>query len=283
MNSLALDLGGTKIEVCRVINNQKARLLKKYPTDRKIVGTPLFLTELKKIINKHLTAQDKKICLASKGLVSKGKLLKTSLFGQDNFPLAEILTKEFKRPCFVENDVVCMALAENQLGQATKAQSFILLNLGTGLRLAFIHNGQLINGFNNQAGEISLLKAPGLAGGLEKGVSGNGLTNIYQKITKQKKSAKEILTAAKQDKNAQQAIKIFQKRLADLLTAISLFYNPELIVIDGSLKKSANKFLPQAQKIYQAQTGKPFHFRKIEISHLQYSACLGAVMASLKK
>ena len=273
MNALALDIGGTKIDVCHITRNYQTTAHRRYSSQTTRAGTPAFLEDIKIIIKDNLKPNDKKICLSFNCAVFNGTVVTSSLLSSNNLPLNRILSKTFGRPCFIENDVKCMALAERVFGKGKYVENLVLINIGTGLAITAITEGKLLRGYRNQAGEIGSL--------FEHTVSGRGLACIYKTFKKNKtKTAEEIFQSDKSDSKARRAITFFQTQLGELLKTASLFYNPELLILTGSVTKSAPAFLSKAIVHYRSNTSPYFHARKIEVSRLRHSACLGAVLSS---
>jgi len=72
-----------------------------------------------------------------------------------NAALGESLKRNFKNPIFLENDAVCSAWAEHQLGITKNSHSITCLTQETGIGIGLIINGQIYRGATGVAGEIT--------------------------------------------------------------------------------------------------------------------------------
>lgn len=71
------------------------------------------------------------------------------------FPLRERLEREFrKRPVFVHNDAVALAVGEHWQGSAKGATSMIAVTVSTGIGAGLILNNKIFHGKSGQAGHI---------------------------------------------------------------------------------------------------------------------------------
>jgi len=281
---LTIDVGGTKIEVCKLDQNYQITDSQKIDTQGLKVGSLDFIDELKKIIINNLDADIEKIGVSFKAAVNNGVITYATLLGgKVNYELEKEFKKEFGVKVKLENDVNAMAIAESKIGKGQDLHSFVLLNLGTGIKLAYFNNGKFINGFTGNTGEISQKEiiVPELKNKVIKIdflVSGQGIENIYKELCGKEMKAKDIFAKTNDDPRAKETIEIFIKYFSQLLTDISYFYNPEKIIITGSVKKSADHFLDKAVKIYKEKTMDIFHFKEIEISEQDHCAGLGCVL-----
>lgn len=278
---LALDIGGTKIDCCRIGDDFSVTFLARHSSETPRKGTRRFLEDIKEIIRTHLVPADGGIALSINSAVHRNKILIGSIFGGANVPLAETVEKAFRVPCVIENDVKCMALAEYRFGAMSKAQSFAFINIGTGLAVAYVEEGRLVRGSSNQAGEIGelnrLLGAHGVLG-VPAVVSGKGIAAMYRSLSGTLKTPEEIFRSSADDPHIRETLRVFERGLVELLRGIGYFYNPEAVVFSGSVMKSAAPVLSRALALYRKETFAPFRFRKVARSRLRYGACLGAAL-----
>jgi len=280
---LAIDIGGTKIEICKFTKSYELTTSKKYKTKDYPIYKIDFLSSIEKIISENLEEKIIKIGISFNCVVKNGVILHSSLLGGSvNYPLVEKFSQKFKLPICLENDVNAMAISENKFGKGKNLQSFILLNLGTGIRPSFVYENKLIDGFTGNTGEISQreIVVPELNNKIYKidnFLSGRGISNIYFDLSGKNLDAKTIFDSQNKDDYAKKTISIFIDYFAKFLIDISYFYNPEKIIINGSLKKSATYFLPQSLKKYKNNTYKFFHFKEIVLSEIDNGACLGVI------
>lgn len=150
-------------------------------------------------------------------------------------PLKAILEDEFKVPVSVSNDVNCFILGEHQFGLVMGMKNVVGVSSGTGLGAGIIINNQLFNGNNCGAGEIGLL--PYLDHNIEYYASGN-LFRVFYDTTAEEAHQRAMHGNAE----ALNHWKEFGVHLAEALKCVVYAYDPEAIVLGGSLSKAFNYF-----------------------------------------
>ncbi len=143
----------------------------------------------------------------------------------------EIFESRYRVPLHVQNDANCFALAEKYYGQGKNVNSFIGLIVGTGIAGGIILNDQLYSGPNGMAGEFGMMGY--LDHYYEYYCCGQFFDHIYSI------SAKKAATQAESgDKNALLMWKAFGSHLGKAIEAILYAYDPEKIILGGSVSKS---------------------------------------------
>lgn len=172
--------------------------------------------------------------------------------------LKEILESTFNIPVFVNNDVNCFVLGEYQFGVAKNYQSVVGVCIGTGIGTGIIINNQLYSGFNCGAGEIGHL--PYLDQDLEFYVSGN----FFQK--KYGLSAVDAsIKMATSPLEGQSMWEDYGRHLAHAMMAIVYSYDPEAIVLGGSLAKAFPYFEKQMKSVMKERFAYPESLKKLKI------------------
>lgn len=278
---LSVDIGGTKIEICKFNRNYKVISCRKISTSSLSIGKIDFLEDLEKIVLNEITSEVERVGVSFNCCVHNGRILHSSLLGGGvNYDLEKNFSKKLELPVKLENDVNAMALAEKKFGGLGRCNSFVLINLGTGIRLAHFSGGKINAGFSGLGGEISqkLMNFDNEKLRVDDFVSGKGISKIFLRLSGKNLTAEEVFLFCKKDNNAKKAIQIFSKGFSEILQDVSYFYNPEIVVINGSLKKSAHLFLNESIRRYQEKTNPSFYFRKVVISKLDHAACLGSII-----
>lgn len=142
-----------------------------------------------------------------------------------------LLEDRYGLPTWVNNDANCFALAEQHFGAGRGMSSFIGLIIGTGMAGGVIIDGKLYEGRNCGAGEFGMMGY--LDHYYEYYSSGQFFSNVYGI------SGKEAAQRAQQ--NDPTAIAMWQEfggHLGRAFEAILLAYDPELIVLGGSVGKA---------------------------------------------
>jgi len=186
-------------------------------------------------------------------------------------PLKAILEERYAVPVLVNNDANCFALGERHFGKGVGRQSLIGLILGTGFAGGIIVDGRLYPGRNCGAGEFGMMRY--LDSVYEHYCSGQFFTrqlgesgvDLYRR-------------AAEGDQKALRAFAEFGGHLGEAVKAILYAYDPETIILGGSVRK-AFRFFEQAMWESIRSFGFPSSLRTltIAVSELEHVAILGAV------
>ncbi|WP_247236821.1 ROK family protein [Telluribacter sp. SYSU D00476] len=149
--------------------------------------------------------------------------------------LRNILEEEFGLPVFINNDVNCFTLGEHRYGLARTYSSVVGMAIGTGLGSGLITNNRLYMGHNCGAGEIGML--PYLDRNLEYYVC----SHFFEK--KHGLTAYDAQRAALRGNT--RALKIWEEfgmHLGYAIKAVIYAYDPEVIVLGGSIAKGYDFF-----------------------------------------
>lgn len=158
--------------------------------------------------------------------------------------LADILRQAFDIPVAVNNDVNCFTLGEFQHGALAGFTNAVGISCGTGLGAGIIINKELFNGANCGAGEI------GLIGYLDRTIEYYASGNLFK--VKYGMTAEEAnLKAAEGDALALRAWEEFGHHMGEAVKTVVYAYDPEAIVLGGSLSKAFSLFETPMRKAMQ--------------------------------
>ena len=169
------------------------------------------------------------------------------------------------------NDANLAALGEHWRGEAQGVGSFIALLAGNRLGAGLMDSGRLLHGHAGGAGEMSFLDdfldeggADGLATLARRwAVAGlaAGQPTVLTQMSRGRASdvTAEMVFAAAQhgDDLASQVLDRLADRFARLITMVSIFLNPELVIIGGAVAQSATVLLEPIQKRVDAMMVNP--------------------------
>ena len=267
---IGVDIGGTKIHAAQIMGNSIHQ--------QEIVRTPSGGSEsevvdvLIKTISKVLTSDCVGIGIGNPSLVDskKGIIYDTvSIPSWKEVHLKEILEAQFKIPVWVNNDANCFALGEKYFGKGKNYENFVGITLGTGLGSGIIINNKLYNGLNTGAGEIGSINYK------------DGIIEHYSAgqffLNKGKTGGDYFQEALKGNEDALLAFVEFGKNLSDAIKIVLYAFDPEAIIIGGSISNAFDFFIPSVWKgleSYMYQTA--LKNLKIEKSELDNGAVLGA-------
>lgn len=154
--------------------------------------------------------------------------------------LKEYLEDRFGKPTFINNDANCFALGEAMYGCCRGYRNVVGITLGTGVGMGIIINGQLYNGVNASAGEMSAI--PYLDSDYEHYCSSTFFTRCHGISGKD-----AAILATEGDTKALEIWKEFGTHLGKLVTAVLYAYAPEAIVFGGSIS-SAYPFFEKSMR-----------------------------------
>ena len=185
-----------------------------------------------------------------------------NLPGWRDVPLARLVSEKLGIPAWIENDANAAAVAEHRLGAGRGSRHMILVAVGTGVGGGLILDGRLYRGASGGAGEVGhMIVDPGgqicgcgRAGCLEAVASGRALDRAAAEIAAAEPQGLVAqvagregvapdarildLAAAAGDTAAQAAIRRAGTFLGAGLTNLVNLFNPEVIVVGGSVRKS---------------------------------------------
>jgi glucokinase len=235
---IGIDLGGTKVNVGLVENNTIITSKKeKLPTNCKDEWEVLnLIIKLTKEVIHNETISGIGVGVPSildrkNGIIHEVQNIPT----WKEVHLADILTKEFNVPVFIDNDANCFALGEYYFGKGKGCANFVGLTLGTGMGTGIITNNKLMGDANGGSGEFGMI--PYKDGVLEDYCSGKFFKNML-KVNGEEISKK----AAEGDIQALKAYDLFGEHLGNAIKTILYALDPEKIIVGGSIVQSAPYF-----------------------------------------
>jgi glucokinase len=183
--------------------------------------------------------------------------------------LKKFMEERYHIPVFVNNDANCFALGEYYFGKGKGSTSMIGLTVGTGVGAGIIINKKLYAGRNCGAGEFGTVDY--LDKIYEYYCSGSFFENVYGL------NGEFVFEKAKQ--GDAQMLKLYDElgeHLGNCIKMIMYTYDPELIVIGGSVRH-AYDFFEEAmwKRIRTCVYSKSAERLDIEISSLKNSGILG--------
>lgn len=173
-------------------------------------------------------------------------------------PLATLLTEQIGKPVFIENDTKAMAYGEFVTTLNEKYQDVIYVNIGWGLGVGIIINGEIYYGKNGYSGEFghihmydnNVMCHCGKKGCIETEVSGNAIhRKLIDRINEGESSllsnkvrnksiitTRDIIEAAEnEDPLCIELISQTATELGHQLAGVINMFNPEIIVLGGNL------------------------------------------------
>lgn len=245
------------------------------------------------------------------GFVDAEKGINYTFLNHSDEAVSKHISNKISIPTFIDNDSSLIALAELRFGEAIGKKNVMVINIGWGIGLGLILNGELFRGNNGFAGEFShiplftnnKLCSCGKSGCLEtetslvtiiekakEGLSSGKLSKLNTTSFEQMEPAIEAVMNAAQEGD-RFAIELFTEAGYNIGRGVAILIhilNPELVILSGR-GSSAGKVLkaPIQQAINEYCIPRLSHNTSIEISTIGYmSELIGAaalVMENLEK
>lgn len=291
MKAIGIDLGGTSIN--GGIVDENGNILKRFEHETgKGVGAKEVINRIALVVNELLTGEEgiSSIGIGSPGFIDtvNGRVL--SVGGNiENWQGTDIkgeLSLFFPNlGIFVGNDANLAGLCEGWIGASSGFDSFIMLTLGTGLGGCIYTKEQGIwYGKNYQSGELGhAILYPngrkcycGQRGCVEEYVSGTAIEELYQELTGDFKTAKEIFQIYDSDDNARGVIDDFADNLAIFISSLKNIFDPEGIVIGGGVIHARDYWWDRMLNTYENYVNDSNGMVIVPAMHLNDAGIIGA-------
>ena len=184
--------------------------------------------------------------------------------------LKSLFEEKYAVPVQVNNDANCFALGEKYFGKGQGYHSIIGLIIGTGFGAGIIVNDQLYAGVNCGAGEFGMM--PYLDSIYEHYCSGQ-----FFELHKGQTGEQLFQRAVDGEKDALQIFNEYGEHLGNGIKAILYAYDPAVIILGGSVRKSFDLFKESMWATIESFAyPESVKNLKIEVSELDNVAILGA-------
>ena len=229
--------------------------------DNTLESLDLLIQHICTFIEKHKNIRDRilQVGVNISGRVNPEEGYSFSMFNFEERPLAEILTEKIGIPVSIDNDTRAMAYGELLKGVVKGEKDVVFINLSWGLGSAFIIDGKIYTGRSGFSGEFGhfnvfdneIICRCGKKGCLETEVSGSALHRILCERVKNGQTSilsKRILTGDapltleeiveatnKEDILCIELVEEIGRKLGRYLAGLINLFNPELVVIGGTL------------------------------------------------
>jgi len=258
---IGVDVGHTNSKLVIINILQKIILERSIPTvalndaDNLLKNLKNYITDIK---NESGISQDKflGIGFAIPGLVNSQTGQSFSYLNFKGENTKSVIERIFNLPVRIENDVKAMALGEIGFGQAKNHKNVACINLGWGVGMGLILNGQIYygkSGFAGEFGHINIvdngeLCVCGLRGCLETVASGRAIGEIARKrLANGEQSQLANAYSSPDEIDAESVVKFARKGdqfciellqeaghyLGKSIGEIINLFNPELIILGG--------------------------------------------------
>ncbi len=283
---VCIDIGGTAIKYGLANEQGVFKEKKLINSEAKKCGGEGIVAKIEEIVNGYISLYDiKGIAISTAGIVDwrKGEIIYAFPEVFPNYSglhLKELVESKFGVPCCVENDVNSAALGEMWLGAGKEKKSIFCITVGTGIGGCAVHEGRIIHGASNSAGEIAYMRIPG--GTMHELATTTHLIAYVaekKKITETQLNGKVIFEWAKKgDKVAIAAIADLIEHLADGMVNIAAVLNPQMIILGGGIMAQKDYLRPLVDDALQRRLTKDI-YDKMEVDFAKLGNDAGMIGA----
>ncbi len=249
MKHIAVDLGGTKIEIILCGENVLNILERKRVPTQQYESYERLLRQIAGLIKEYLELSEDEMIIGMgiPGSISPqtGAVLGANTQCLNGQPLQSDLESLTDHQIFIENDANCFALSEALMGAGQGYEAVLGIIMGTGVGGGAVYSGKLWKGANGNASEWGhqTLKSNGIpcwcgrTGCMENYISGIGIERIYKKLSGQDCSLPEIYQKFEEENNphAQEVIQNLISDFADGVSNLITIFDPSIIIVGGGV------------------------------------------------
>ena len=156
--AIAMDQLSTRIQLVDLLNQPVSDFMM---FELKLLNNDQALTQLIEHINRYIIdsgiSKDKiaGIGVGMPGFINPIKGINYTYLDSGDKTLNQYISDETGLPTYIDNDSSLIALAEQKFGIAKSQKEVMVINLGWGIGLGMIVNGEIFRGRNGFAGEFS--------------------------------------------------------------------------------------------------------------------------------
>lgn len=156
--AVSMDQLVTRIAIMDMQNHYVTEVRKvELPLTKNSEGLPVLTDHISQIIHESGIPKSRiaGIGIGMPGFVDVKKGINYSFFETTGKSIATRISEKVGLPVYIDNDSSLIALAEFRFGAARGAKNAMIINIGWGIGLGMILNGELFRGHNGLAGEFS--------------------------------------------------------------------------------------------------------------------------------
>ena len=240
---LAFDIGGTKIAYALIDKNGD------FVNEITKIATPDTSEKIYDLLKKTISEYEADIvgvAIATAGAVDiDGKKITSHVGNLPKGYNALDFTSLSNKPVLLENDANSAGWAEFALGSAKGCQNAITLTIGTGVGSGIIVEGKLLKGKSGAAGEMhfpidSCKKRKctcGIDDCFEIYASGTALNLYAKEYMGENATSYDVIEQKNTNAKARAAFDEWHGKLLQGLVMLGNIFDPEMIVLSGSLSK----------------------------------------------
>jgi len=183
--------------------------------------------------------------------------------GWDGTPVRRMLADALQLPVFLDNNGNMGALAESRYGAGRDATSLLYCKIGSGIGSGLIIGGKIYRGTSGSAGEIGHMtvdpRGPrcdcGSIGCLEAIAGSQALLSRAQQAGATVTTIPDLIAVARAGDGAcRAALDFIAEQIGIGLGNAINFFNPDVVVLDGSTMRAGELLLPGIERTVKAFT-----------------------------
>ncbi|MDQ3986298.1 MAG: ROK family protein [Actinomycetota bacterium] len=306
--AVGVDAGGTLTRAALVTPSGEITLRLERPTDP-AAGTKSIISAVEDLLARSTEHQVIAIGIGAAGFVnfSAGSVTFSPNLVYDDPNIVEAVRVRTGLPTVLENDANAAAWGERTFGSARGSDHVAYLTLGTGIGSGFIESARLVRGLTGAGAELGhMIIDPagpvcgcGLRGCLEQFASGTAIARMaFEAVqndpgssilafagTADSITAEHVARAARQyDETAREILRRAGRALGIGLSNVVNLFDPEVIILGGSVVRAGEPFLgPARDQLVEMTTAQRRRPNRLDVTSLGGDAgLLGAAALSLE-
>jgi len=293
---IGIDIGRNSIEVVltnlsgKIMMSRKNELLNQNDPKQVLKKIVVYVNEMIQFSHKsHNFILGIGLSIPGPMDLKQGKLLSPPNFqGWTHFPIQKELEQRLFRAIKINDDARSSALAERWFGLGRKGEDFVYITMGVGIGGGVVANGELLYGKNGLYGQIGhmsiipdgILCACGNIGCWETVGSIPGILKRWKMGAEENHTIDDFFKAVSQgDMQANRCLESTLQMLESVLITLYNVYDPDLIVLGGTLSTYLKSFIPRIRRNVQSRMYS-FAKNRLMIEHASFGESQSAVGAA---
>jgi glucokinase len=303
---IGVDVGGTNTKAAVVVETGRVLDKVERPTDVS-AGTKGIIGVVEELLQRPSAQHVYAIGIGAAGFIdsTRGAVIFSPNLTYDEPLIAEAVRTRTGLPVVVDNDANAAAWGEHVFGSAQGSSHIAYLTLGTGIGSGFIVERRLVRGYSGAAAELGHMvidpNGPpcpcGLRGCLEQFASGNAIERMGKEAVSadpessilafagsvEAITSEHVAQAAREyDESAREVLRTAGRSLGVGLSNVANLFDPEIIVLGGSIVKAGEPYLGPARdqlvEMTAAQRRRPL---RLDVTHMVDGGIVGAAALAL--
>lgn len=293
LGAIGVDIGGTTTKAAIVTAEGELIGRLERPSE-KTAATKGALAIVDELLERasSLDARVAAIGVGAAGFVAGSTIVFSPNLTYDDPQLGTALEARTGLPVAVDNDANAAAWGERAFGTARGSDHLALITLGTGAGSGFIVDGRIVRGFSGAGAEFGHtvidpsgpLCECGLKGCVEQFVSGTAIARMGREAmaadpassmvsfagSVEEITAEHVARAAREyDETARKVLRSAGLALGAALSNIANLFDPEVIVLAGSVTRAGEPFLgPARDELVRMTTAQRRRPMRLDVSTL---------------